>query len=161
MASESSTNIKKEIAYELWKLDDGDCYTENLLNGVARCLTTNVNKFCFQHPFGHKGKVHKLLRRNKYLKEYGINLKNKEEVESCMDCICNKLRERMSLKEYTQYFHILSLLGIPKNSDKLPELSRDTNVMYNIAYKLWACDTSEENWNTIERIVYLSSKLKK
>ncbi len=167
VTSKSSTNVKKQIAYELCGLDDGDYSTENTLSGVAWCLTnenkslekSNICGFYFRHPFGRKRKVHKSLIQNKYIIESGINLQNKEEVERCVDCFCSKLKERMSLIEYTQCLHALTLLGINKSSKKLPEIRSDTNVMYNIAYKLWAFDTSEKNWKIIEQIVCLCSKL--
>ena len=167
--SKSSTNIKRQIAYELLKLDDGDYYNENILGEVAwyfadlceKCIKpSNIRGLYWRHPFGHKKKVHKSLRQNQYLIESGINLQNGAEIESFVDSFCNKLRGGMSLKEYTQCLHVLTCLGVAKNSKKLPEISSETNVMYNIAYKLWAFDTSQKNWKIIEQIVCLSSKLK-
>ena len=64
----------------------------------------------------------------------------------------------MSLEEYVQHFHVLTLLGVPKYSEKVPAI--DTSyAIYDIAYELWGLDTSERNWNIIEKIANLSSKL--
>lgn len=171
LISKSATNVKQQVAYELWQLDDGGgYYTENILNKVAWCFAEVAKnredmmgwglESGSRHKKGRKRRVHKSLIKNESLIKVGINLKDKEVVESYVNIICEKLEnEMMSLREYTQYLHVLTLLGVPKYSEKVPAINTQ-KAMYDIAYELWGLDTSEQNWNIIEEISNLGSKLK-
>lgn len=166
--SKSTTDVKQQIAYELWQLDDGEYSTESILFRVSWCFAevcknrvdmSRMLKNGSRHKYGRKKRVHKSLIQNEYLIKAGINLQNKEAVESYVDSFCSKLEsEKMSLVEYAQHLHVLTLLGVPKYSEKVPAINT-TKAMYDIAYELWGLDTSEKNWNMIEQIANLSSKL--
>lgn len=166
--SESSTNVKQRIAYELWKLDDGEDDTEEILTNVAWCFAeafknrkdmSHMLQAGWRHQYGRKKRVHKSLMENKFFIRAGINLQDKEVVEKYVDGVCSKLEsERMNLEKYTQYLHALTLLGVPKKSEKVPAIDTN-NAMYDIAYELWVLDTSEKNWKVIERIVAMYSKM--
>ena len=167
MISKSSTNVKQQIAYELWALDDGTYYTEDILRRVSWCFAevckkerenmSHMLEDGSRHQSGQKKRVHKSLRQNEYLITAGINLQNKEEVECYVDSFCSKLEnEKMSLEEYAKYLHVLTLLGVSKCSEKVPAIDV-TNPMYDIAYELWALDNSENNWKIIEQIANLGS----
>ncbi len=166
MISKSSTNVKQQIAYELWKLDDGTYYTEGILRKVSWCFAEvckNIENMSHmledgsRHQSGRKKRVHKSLIQNEDLITAGINLQNKEEVEDYVDIFCSKLEnKKMSLKEYTKYLHVLTLLGVSKCSEKVPAIDT-TNPRYDIAYELWALDSSEKNWKIIEQVANLGS----
>ena len=166
--SNSSRNVKLQIAYELWQLDDGEYFTEDILDRVSWCFAeicknridmSHMLENNSRHKNGRQKRVYKSLMQNEYLINAGINLQNKEEVESYVDSFCNKLEnKKMSLEEYVQHFHVLTLLGVPKYSEKVPAINT-TKAIYDIAYELWGLDTSERNWNIIEKIANLSSKL--
>lgn len=166
--SKSTTDVKQQIAYELWQLDDGEYSTESILFRVSWCFAevcknrvdmSHMLENGSRHNYGRKKRVHKSLIQNEYLIKAGINLQNKEAVESYVDSFCSKLEsEKMSLGEYAQHLHVLTLLGVPKYSEKVPAINT-TKAMYDIAYELWGLDTSEKNWNMIEQIANLSSKL--
>lgn len=65
--------------------------------------------------------------------------------------------DTLSIEDYARYFHGLSILKVPKDTNEVPAIGE--NIQYNIAYELWKLDDgSEKNWNHIESVVWYASE---
>ena len=72
-----------------------------------------------------------------------------------------KLNDYFEVDHYTRYFRVLSILGVPKNTKRIPETT-SWNYSYNIAYKLWKFDDgSEKVGEYVEHIAWYVSELRK
>lgn len=85
-------------------------------------------------------------------------LKDNEElyfeaiVKDAIEGVCKKLKEKRNIREYSQLFHLLTLLGVPRNTLIVPETGE--NVAYDIAYFLWWLDIEKDiEWENIENII--------
>lgn len=58
---------------------------------------------------------------------------------------------------YARYFHALSILKVPKNTELVPAITQ--NLKYNIAYSLWVLDDgSDEVWRAIDAATWYTTE---
>ena len=82
-----------------------------------------------------------ILGRTK-LKKDELKEMRKEVVERIIREINHPSEKKMYADNYVRLFHALSILGVPKNDQRVPAIG--INYMYNIAYSLWALDDGTE-----------------
>ena len=68
--------------------------------------------------------------------------------------------EELKSDHYSRYFHALTLLKVPKNTELVPKIG--TNLAYNAAYTIWMLDDgSDKAWDAIcDSMWYMSEATK-
>ena len=158
-----SGTVSYQIAKCLSTLDNGSFERKQVLRTLAWLISeyTKNSEICDRVRTSLRHSSYAKKRRSSIIKKIILlddSLYANAIINEAIEGIYEKLKTQKTIRQYSQLFHLLTLLGVPRNSNDVPATS--TNIKYDIAYFLWWLDIEADiDYSDIEKIIEYCEKL--